>query len=375
MRCDAALNTVPSFFLSRSIIKDWMFILMEILNERFGFLPDGREVRLITLKAGELSLSVSCLGAALRSLLVPSSGFGIDDVLLGCDGFEGCVSNRYFFGVTVGRFANRISGARFSLDGKEYKISENKPGCSLHGGTDGFSKRLWKAQTYHDGDGVYVRLELESPDGDQGYPGNVTAAVTYGLTKDNRLKARFEARSDAPCPINLTNHSYFNLAGHNRGTDVLSTQARLFCSSYVEVDDNFIPTGRIASVEGTPLYFRAGKPIGQDIAPLCSSPLGGYDHCLVVDGYNGELRPFGEFWDPLTGRSVRGFTTQPGIQFFTGNMLNSVSGKDGAVYEKHFGFCIEPEFFPDSPNQPGFPPAVFGPGRDYCENAELAFDW
>lgn len=348
---------------------------MEILNERFGFLPDGRDVRLITLKAGELSLSVSSLGASLRSLLVPSSHAGTDDILLGCSDFDSCLNNRYFFGVTVGRFANRISGAKFSLGGREYKISENKPGCSLHGGADGFSKRLWDAETYCDGDGIYVRLELDSPDGDQGYPGSVKAAVTYGITKDNRLKARFEAQSDSPCPINLTNHSYFNLAGHRRGVDVLDTRARLFCSAYVEVDEDFIPTGRIVPVDDTPLDFKTEKSIGQDISSLCASRLGGYDHCLVVDGYDGTLRPFGEFHDPVTGRRMRGFTTQPGIQFFTGNMLNSAAGKDGAIYEKHFGFCIEPEFFPDSPNNPTFPSAIFGPERKYLETAELAFDW
>ena len=275
----------------------------------------------------------------------------------------------------MGRFANRIGGARFTLGGREYRVSENKPGCSLHGGKLGFSRRLWREYAYTEGDAACVRLELDSPDGDQGYPGNMSAAVTYSLTGDNELRALYEGRVDAPCPVNLTNHAYFNLAGEGRGRDILGVQARLACSSYVEVDEAFLPTGRVLPVSGTPLDFTSGKTLGRDIAPLLSGPLGGYDHCLRVDGEPGTLRLAGEFSDPLTGRELRLYQTQPGLQFYTGNMMSSVRGKSGHEYRKNWGFCIEPEFFPDSPNQPSFPPAIFGPERDYSEQAVCAFRW
>lgn len=338
-------------------------------------LPDGRGAELIVLRAGELSLSICSFGATLTSLTVPSRNLGVDDVLLGCPDMDGYADNRYFFGVTVGRFANRIAGAEFSLDGEEYHISENKPGCSLHGGVEGFSKRLWNAEIFTENGTVFARLGLDSPDGDQGYPGNLKAAVCYGLTEDNRLVCRYEAKVDRTCPVNLTNHSYFNLAGHSSGRNVLTTETRLCCSGYVEVDDRLLPTGEVKSVESTPLDFRAVKTMGKDIAPLLNSQLGGYDHCMVVDGDCGTLRPFGEFRDPLTGRRLTGYMTQPGLQFYTGNMLKPMPGKYGASYNKHSGFCIEPEFFPDTPNQKAFPSALFGPDRDFCESAVFAFDW
>lgn len=341
----------------------------------FGTLDDGREVKLVTLSAGELTLTVSSLGATLVSLSVPSRLHGVDDVLLGYDGLEGYSANRYYLGTTVGRFANRINGARFSLNGREYGVSANKPDCSLHGGVMGFSKLLWSADTYRDSDAVFARFELFSPDCDQGYPGNLKASVSYGLNAENELLAHYEAVCDAPCPVNLTHHAYFNLAGQGRNIDVLSTRVKLYSSSYVEVDDHFIPTGRLKSVEGTPLDFRTEKPIGQDIAPLAESSLGGYDHCMAADGEFGTLRPFGEFFEPLTGRRMKMSLTQPGVQFYTGNMLPGIAGKGGTVYGRYSGFCVEPEFFPDTPNQPAFPNAVFGPGRDYNEKAVYKFEW
>ncbi|MCL2232832.1 MAG: galactose mutarotase [Treponema sp.] len=346
---------------------------MKITKKTFGVLSNGKKVHLYTLKAGELSLSISTLGATWTSLRVPSEK-GTDDILLGFSSFDGYVNNRYF-GVTVGRFANRIRGAKFSLRGKEYHLHQNHGEHSLHGGRVAFSKLLWKAEAYEERDGVFVRFELKSPDGDEGFPGNLKAAASYGLTKSNELVADYEAKVDTPCPVNLTNHAYFNLAGEGRGTNVLSTELKLYSSSYLEVDDKLIPTGKLIPTANTPLDFRAKKPIGRDIQPLAETSIGGYDHCFVIDGEPGELRPFAEAYEPSSGRSMRAFTTQPGVQFFSGNNLSSVQGKIGSVYEKYDGFCLESQHFPDSPNRPEFPSSIFGPDRDYHEKAVFAFDW
>ena len=341
---------------------------MKITKKVFGILSSGRKVHLYKLKAGDLSLALSTLGASWTSLIVPSRKHGADDILLGYSSFDGYVNNRYF-GVTIGRFANRIGGAKFSLGGKEYSLCKNNNGNSLHGGRIGFSKQIWKAEAYEERDGVFVRFELKSPDGDEGFPGNLRAAVSYGLTKSNEMVADYEAKVDAPCPVNLTNHAFFNLAGEGRGINVLSTGLKLYSSSYLELDDELIPTGKLLPTAKTPFDFSVRRPIGKDM------PAGGYDHCFVVDGEPGELRPFAEAHDPSTGRTMRGFTTQPGVQLFTGNALSSMPGKIGSVYNKHDGFCLETQHFPDSPNQPQFPSAIFGPDRDYHEKAVFAFDW
>ena len=347
---------------------------MKIYKKTFGVLSNGKKVHLYTLRAGDLSLSVSTLGATWTSLMVPSGDKGTDDLLLGFSSFDGYVNNKYL-GVTVGRFANRIGGAGFSLNGKEYFLHKNNGSASLHGGRVGFSKQLWKAEAYEERDGVFIRFELKSPDGDEGYPGNLRAVVSYGLTKSNEVVADYEAKLDAPCPVNLTNHAYFNLFGEGRGVNILSTELKLYCTSYVEVDETLIPTGKLISVEKTPFDFKTQKPIGRDIESLARTGAGGYDHCFVVDGEPGELRPFAELYEPHTGRSMKGFTTQPGVQFFTGNNISSMPGKIGSVYEKYGGFCLETQHFPDSPNKPQFPSSVFGPDRDYHEKAVFAFDW
>lgn len=347
---------------------------MKISKNVFGTLSNGRSVELYMLEAGDLSFSLSTLGATWTALTVPSKKSGKEDVLLGYSSFDGYVNNTSFFGVTVGRFANRISGARFCLEGKEYHVSQNKKDCSLHGGRMGFSRLVWRAEPYTDRDGVYVRFELKSADGDQGFPGNMKAVVTYGITKKNELVAIYEAGVDALCPVNLTNHAYFNLAGEGSARDVLSTELKLYSSSYVDIDESLMPTGKILSVENTPLDFRNRKALGRDIHPLLESGIGGYDHCFVIDGEEGNLRPFAEMYEPFTGRLMKGFTTQPGVQLYTGNMLHSVHGKIGSLYGKHGGFCLETEHFPDSPNQSHFPSAVFGPQRNYLEKTVFVFD-
>lgn len=346
---------------------------MNIEKRCFGVLSDGREAELYTMRAGELSLSVSTFGATLTSLLVPSAAGRTDDVLLGYADFSGYAANRWYFGVTVGRFANRISGARFNLDGAEHQLSRNKPDCSLHGGQMGFSRRLWRAYPFTDKGGAYLRLVLDSPDGDQGYPGAAHAAVTYGVTENNELTAHYECTTDKPCPINLTNHAYFNLAGENSGQSVLSTTMRLHASRYVEVGERLIPTGRLVPAQGA-MDFSEAKALGRDIAALPGGAQG-YDHCYAIDGRPGELRLFAELSEPTTKRRMSCYATTPGVQVYTGNMLTTVSGKIGSIYEKHSGICLEPEYFPDSPNVPEFPSCICTAEKPFDERSVFSFAW
>ena len=361
---------------------------MKTSKKIFGVLSDGREVELYTLSAGEMELSVSCFGAAWTSLITPGRN-GRDDVLLGFSSLDGYGHNSPHIGATVGRFANRIANAAFSLDGKSYQLYKNDGNNSLHGGRRGFDRKLWKAYSYEDNEGMNVRFELESSGGEEGYPGNCITAVTYGLSANNEIRADYQAWVDAPCPVNLTNHAYFNLAGEGNG-DILSHELLLYASSYVESGNNLIPTGKLLPVGGTPFDFTAAKLIGRDYAVVCgggTAAIGaGYDHCFVVKDGPGDtgkaenpeepvLRPCAEVREPSSGRSFSLSTSQPGVQFYSGNFLNGIEGKAGSVYRKNAGFCLETQYFPDSPNQNNFPNAIFGPGRPYREQAVFTFDW
>jgi len=349
---------------------------MDIKEKDFGILSNGKKVKLYTLNAGDLKFSLTNYGAAWTSLIVPSQNDEQDDILLGFSGFDGYLNNTPFFGVTVGRFANRIKDARFSLGGKTYNLRANDGVNSLHSGPRGFDKMLWKAETYEENQGVYIRFELESPDGDGGFPGRLKAVVSFGLTKANEIIADYQARVDQACPVNFTNHSYFNLAGEGNGS-ILSHEVVLHSSSYVEVDKNLIPTGRLIPVDGgsdlsgKAFDFKKRKRISADFDALNN----GYDHCFAVDGPPGELRPCAEVYETGSGRSMKVFTTQPGVQFYTGNFLDDVHGKQGSRYMKHSGFCLETQHFPDSPNREEFPSCIAKPGNDYHEKAVFSFDF
>jgi aldose 1-epimerase len=301
---------------------------------------------------------------------VPSRNGVKDDVLLGYSGLEGCLNNQPFLGVTVGRFANRIKDAAFTLNDKKYSLLANDGRNNLHSGPRGFDKLLWKSEAYEESEGVYVRFELESPDGDCGFPGRLKAVVSYGLTKSNEIFANYHVKVDKPCPVNLTNHAYFNLAGEGKG-NILSHEVLLYSSSYVEVDRHAIPTGRLVPVKGTFFDFTQRRRIDADFGWFKGK---GYDHCFVVDGEYGKLRPCAEVIEPDSGRIMKVFTTQPGVQFYTGNHLNNVAGKQGSRYVKHSGFCLETQHFPDTPNQKGFPSCTAGPENDYEEKAVFAFN-
>jgi len=341
---------------------------MKIDKKTFGVLSNGKKVKLWTLNAGDLTLSLTNYGAAWTSLIVPSRNGNFDDVLLGYSGLEGYLTNQPYIGVTVGRFANRIKDAAFTLDGNKYTLTANDGKNNLHSGPRGFDRLLWKAEAYEESDGVFVRFEIESPDGDCGFPGKLNAVVVYGLTKSNEIIADYHAKVDKPCPVNLTNHAYFNLTGEGKG-NILSHEVLLYSSSYVEIDKYAIPTGKLIDVKGTPFDFTQRKHIGTDLGKLT-----GYDHCFTVDGEAGKLRPCAEVIEQDSGRIMKVFTTQPGVQFYTGNYLNNIAGKQGSVYVKHSGFCLETQHFPDTPNQSGFPPCIADPENDYNEKAVFAFN-
>jgi len=343
---------------------------MEIEKKTFGVLSNGKKVKLYTLSAGDLKLSLTNYGAAWTSLIVPSRKGVKDDVLLGYSGLEGYLTNQPFIGVTVGRFANRIGGAAFTLNNNKYSLLANDGKNNLHSGPRGFDKLLWKSEAYEESEGVYVRFELESPDGDCGFPGNLKAVVSYGLTKSNEIFANYHVKVDKPCPVNLTNHAYFNLAGEGKG-NILSHEVLLYSFSYVEVDKHAIPTGRLVPVKGTPFDFTQRRRID---AGRFKFQFKGYDHCFAVDGEAGKLRPCAEVIEPDSGRIMKVFTTQPGVQFYTGNYLNNIVGKQGSVYSKHSGFCLETQHYPDTPNQIGFLSCVADPEKDYEEKAVFAFN-
>jgi len=345
---------------------------MKIKKQTFGILSNGKKVKLWTLSAGDLKFSLTNFGAAWTSLIVPSQSGSKDDVLLGFTGLDGYLNNEPYIGVTVGRFANRIKDASFELFGTKYFLEKTDGNNSLHSGSRSFAKLLWKSEAYEENSGVYVRFELDSPDGDCGFPGNLKAVVSYGLTKSNEIICDYKASVDKCCPVNFTNHAYFNLAGEGKG-NILSHEVMLNSSAYVDVDKHAIPTGKLIPVNGTYFDFKTRRKIKTNSSFL--KPFKGYDHCFAVDGENGKLRPCAEVYEHESGRSMKVFTTQPGVQFYTGNHLKNVAGKQGSVYKKQSGFCLETQHFPDTPNKQGFPSCLVSPGKDYHEKAVFAFSW
>ncbi|MDR0472910.1 MAG: galactose mutarotase [Treponema sp.] len=343
---------------------------MKVTRKKFGHLACGKKVDLYTLKAGDLSFSVSTLGATWTSLEMPSHKNGRDDILLGFSTLTGYTSLNPYMGATIGRVGNRIGDGTFKLGEKIFRLFKNDGNHSLHGGRRAFDKKVWKAESYETRDGVFVQFELDSPDGEESYPGNLHAVVTYGLSESNELIAKYTAAIDASCPVNMTNHAYFNLAGEGKG-DILSHELALNASSYLEVNEVLIPTGKLIPVDNGPFDFRTRKKISRDLAAAG----GGYDHCFTVDGEAGTLRQCAEVFEETSGRSMKISTTQPGVQLYTGNFLAGLQGKLGSVYHKHAGFCLETQHYPDSPNRPEFPPCIFGPSKPYAEQSVFSFSW
>jgi aldose 1-epimerase len=344
-----------------------------ISRSSFGILSSGEEVSLFTLKSGDFRLTLSDFGATLLSILLPNGRGECIDILLGPATLAGLVSNRPFFGSTVGRFAGRISGSRFSLGGREYKLEANDGPHHLHGGIKGFDKRLWATEAFEEGGNPSLRLTLVSPDGEEGYPGRLEVSAKYSLSSEGQVRALFEAKTDAETVLNLTNHAYFNLRGEGRG-DILGHRLRLACSKYLEAGSDLVPNGEIAQVAGGPFDFRSGKLIGADLGSVDGGAAGkGYDHCFIIDREKPGLVEFAKLEEPISGRSMTLSTTLPAVQLYTGNFLSSVDGKRGSVYGKHGGLCLETQFFPDAPNKPAFPSTRLRPGEAWSHETLWSF--
>jgi len=339
----------------------------------YGKTADGQSVELYTLSnAKGMTVKIATYGGTITELLVPDRDGKLADVTHGFDNLAGYESKgNPFFGCLVGRYCNRIGKGRFTLDGKEYKLATNNGPHHLHGGLKGFDKKVWRVVGQEAGksaDGVgYTGLVLSylSPDGEEGYPGNLDVQVSYRLTDDNALEIRYQAKTDKPTVVNLTNHAYFNLAGHAAG-DILDHEVTLFASRYTPSDETLLPTGKIEPVKGTPYDFTTAKTIGSRIKEIKGEP-GGYDVNYVIDRKAGsDLTLAAVVREPKSGRIMEVLTTEPGVQFYTGNFLDgTVKGKGGAVYKKHAGFCLETQHYPDSPNQKDFPSTVLRPGQTY----------
>ncbi|MDR2601640.1 MAG: galactose mutarotase [Spirochaetaceae bacterium] len=328
---------------------------------------NSKDINLWTLESKSISFSLIDYGASWESIITPDKTGKKSDVLLGFSTLEDWVSNNVFMNATIGRFSNRIAGASFTLDGETYRLEKNDGENCLHGGSSaGFHAAVWKSEGFSSGGGVFVRFTLESPDGEGGFPGGVSAAVTYGLCAENEISAVYEARVNKNCPLSLTNHAYFNLSGHDSGT-VFQHKVKLYSSSFAALDKNQIPTGDLLSVEGSPLDFRNFKAVADGgEGGACDSP-------FKVDGEAGILRPAAEVFEDSCGRGLKLSATAAALQFYTGGNMGALRGKNGASYGKHCGFCLETESFPDSPNQKAFPSVIFGPGRDYAEKAVFTF--
>ncbi len=335
-------------------------------RQPFGKTEAGDQVELYTLTNSKgVAAAITNYGGILVSLKVPDRTGNLADVVLGFDGLDGYKTKHPYFGAIVGRYGNRIGKARFTLNGTEFKLALNDGENSLHGGAKGFDKALWSAKPL-DG-GRSLELTYTSKDGEEGFPGNLTTTVTYSLNEENELKIDYSATTDKDTVVNLTNHSYFNLAGQGEG-DVLGHMMTLNADRFTPVDAALIPTGDLKPVQGTPLDFRTPHAIGERIGEKDAQiALGkGYDHNFVINRTAEGLTLAARVAEPKSGRVMEVLTTEPGVQFYTGNFLDgSIRGKAGKVYQQRYGFCLETQHFPDSPNKPGFPSVVLKPGGRY----------
>jgi len=340
----------------------------QVTKRNGGTLPDGSAVDIYTLKSEKIELEVMNYGGFMLSLKVPDKNGKAEDVLLGFDDPSGYYDNNHsksasFFCPIVGRYANRIAHAEFKLDGKEYHLTKNNGDNSLHGGPNGFHNHIWDAKIIADG----VELKYLSKDGEEGYPGDLTATVRYTV-KNGDLKIEYFATTDKPTVLNLTSHGYFNLSGQGNGT-ILAEQLKLNASRFTPVDSGLIPTGELKPVAGTPFDFLAPHAVGERInANDEQLKLGhdGYDHNFVIDGGGKKLVEAAEVYDPASGRVMQVWTTEPGVQFYTSNFLDgSIKGKKGIAYPRNGALCLETQHFPDSPNHPAFPTTRLNPGQKF----------
>ncbi len=362
-------NSFFSFVLMTAILIFPVCIsASQVKVDLFGRLIPNKNVKLFTLRnKNGMEAKLIPFGAALVSLKVPDANGDFADVVLGYNNLVGYVRDRSYFGGTVGRFAGRIANAEFELDGTKYKLVANDGKNHLHGGARGFNKVLWKSSPFKNKNSCGVTFSFLSPDGQEGYPGNLRVKVTYTLTDDNELKISYEATTNKKTIVNLTNHSYFNLAGHAGGR-VLDHKMMINADYYAPAED-YIPTGEIKKVAGTDLDFREPAAIGSRIEKV-----GGYDHAYILNKkYPGELALAARVAEPVSGRVMEVFTTEPTVQFYTNNSRSNVKGKKGVVYKRYGAFCLETQHLPDSPNKPYFPSVILKPGEVYRQTTVYKF--
>lgn len=370
------VNTSCSGEKGKTTVQEQKNLSAEAPTKPFGKMPDGQAVDLFVLKnAKGMEATITPYGATLVSLKAPDRSGNFADVLLGFDSLEGFLGNHPYFGAIVGRYGNRIGKARFQLGGKEYKLAANNAENSLHGGTRGFDKVLWTVRDAPAANKPSIQLEYVSKDGEEGFPGQLTSTVRYTLQDDNSIKIEYSAVTDKETVVNLTNHAYFNLKGQGEG-DILAHEIMINADRFTPVDKGLITTGKLQPVEGTPFDFRKSTAIGARINDAHEQIKfgGGYDHNWVLNGQNGTMKLAAEVYEPSTGRVMQVHTTEPGLQFYTGNFLDgTIKGKGGKTYGKRSGFCLETQHFPDSPNKPEFPTTTLKPGETYTTQTVYRF--
>lgn len=346
---------------------------MPIVHTICGTTPEGQTIEQYTLtNANGVQADILNLGGIIRTLLVPDRNGNLGDIALGFDSYEPYLGNHPYFGALIGRSGNRINQGRISINGKSIQLAQNSSGQHLHGGNVGYDHRVWDIKAYETEQGPAVELHYFSPDGEENYPGNLDITVIYTLTDENVLRLDYTATTDADTIVNLTNHAYFNLKGSG---DILDHVAYLPASRFIEINSDLIPTGNLASVEGTPMDFRTPTVIGERINSEHEQiKLGmGYDHCYAIDKAEGEFGLAARVSEPSTGRVLEAWTSEPGVQLYTGNFLDgSVAGK-GNTYSFRTGFCLETQHFPDAPNQPNFPSTILRAGETYRHTTEYRF--
>ena len=344
-------------------------LVERVFAEPFGQLPDGRAVTLYTLSnARGAVVKITDFGAIITQLHVPDRDGVLADVVLGFDTLAPYLDAHPYIGAAIGRYGNRIAGGRFTLDGEAFQVDLNDGVNHLHGGTQGLHTVLWQGQADQDG----LTLTYRSPDGEQGYPGNLDVTLRYALTDDNELCMRWSALTDRATPVNLTQHSYFNLGG---GGDILGHELTIRANAFTPIDEALMPLGALAPVAGTPFDFRSPRPIGERVAQRDKQLRhgSGYDHNFVLDKLPGSMDLAARVRDPGSGRIVEFYTVEPGLQFYSGNFLDgSLNGK-GRSFDHRGAFCLEPQHFPNSPNRPDFPATILRPGEQYTSESRFKF--
>ncbi len=335
---------------------------MNLKKALFGQVDDQQVYQYTITNENGMTVKILNYGGIVTHLFIPDGDGNTVDVVLGYDSLDGYLDETPYFGAIVGRYGNRIAKGQFDLDGKTYQLPLNDGANHLHGGIKGFDKVVWKVDDFIYPDSAGIILTYLSKDGEDGFPGNLSVKVTYTLTNQNELKIDYAASTDQPTIVNLTHHSYFNLKGHGEG-DILDHRLQIMADRYIPVDQTLIPTGELREVKGSAMDFTTPHSIGSRVAKLA----GGYDHTWALNGYAGkQLFLAAKLTDPENDRTMEVYTDQPGIQFYSGNFLDgSITGKEGKVYKKHFGLCLETQHYPDSPNQPDFPSVVLRPGEKY----------